>query len=61
MNLDDHLDKLRTLIKGTLRKYGSGHTSGMYLTIDGLLAWILEVDCIHDIVTFPRYPGCLVP
>ena len=44
-----------------LRKYGFCQTSGMGLGVDRMLVWLLGVDSIRDVVTFPRFPGYLAP
>jgi asparaginyl-tRNA synthetase len=44
-----------------LRKYGPGRTAGMGLGVDRLLTWLLDLQSIRDVVTFPRYPGQVVP
>lgn len=44
-----------------LRKYGFGYTSGMGLGVDRMLVWLLDLFSIRDVVTFPRFPGCLRP
>jgi asparaginyl-tRNA synthetase len=44
-----------------LRRYGHAPTSGMGLGIDRVLCWLLDVDNIRDIVTWPRVPGKVEP
>jgi asparaginyl-tRNA synthetase len=44
-----------------LRKYGAGQTAGMGLGVDRLLTWLLDLHSIREVVTFPRYPGQVVP
>lgn len=44
-----------------LRKYGHARTSGMGLGIGRMLTWILGMDSIRDVTTFPRYAGRLTP
>lgn len=44
-----------------LREYGHSQTSGMGLGVDRFLTWILGVHSIRDVVTFPRFPGCITP
>jgi asparaginyl-tRNA synthetase len=44
-----------------LRKYGACQTSGMGLGVDRMLVWLLGVESIRDVVTFPRFPGYLRP
>lgn len=44
-----------------LRKYGHSRTSGMGLGVDRFLTWLLGLNSIRDIVTFPRVPGRLAP
>ena len=44
-----------------LRKYGFGQTAGMGLGVDRLIVWLTGVQSIRQVVSFPRYPGCLRP
>lgn len=44
-----------------LRKYGAGQTAGMGLGVDRILTWLLDLHSIREVVTFPRYPGQVVP
>lgn len=44
-----------------LRAYGFGRSSGMGLGVDRMLTWILGLQSIRDVVSFPRVPGYLRP
>lgn len=44
-----------------LRRSGFGMTSGMGLGVDRMLMWLIGMDSIRDVVTFPRFPGYIHP
>ena len=44
-----------------LRKYGAGITSGMGLGVDRMLTWLLNLNSIREVVTFPRFPASIRP
>jgi len=55
LNPDDYTEYL------DLRKYGAGMTSGMGLGVDRMLIWLLGLESIREVVSFPRFPANIRP
>lgn len=45
-----------------LRRYGGGcHSGGYGLGIERFIAWLLDLETVREVPTFPRYPGHIYP
>jgi aspartyl/asparaginyl-tRNA synthetase len=58
---DEGLDEKTYECYTDMRKYGFAMTSGMGLGLGRLMTWLLDLNSIRQIVTWPRFPGYAAP